>query len=143
VTLGVEPEPANVIRNAPLARRLLDEVRSPRLKIVFDGANLVAGHPHAAAATTLAEAADLLGADVVSAHAKQLNALGQAVSPADPAGVLDYDAYLGVLQGIGYAGPLILHGLPEATVAESIRYLNDILSETSPQRREGTTDTKI
>ena len=68
-----------------------------------------------------------LGADVVSAHAKQLNALGQEVSTADPAGVLDYDAYLGVLQGIGYTGPLILHGLPEAAVAESIRYLNDIL----------------
>ena len=142
VTLGVEPEPANVIRDAPLARRLLDEVRSPGLKIVFDGANLVAGRPREAATETLAEAAELLGADVVSAHAKQLNAAGQEVPPGDPSGVLDYDVYLSVLHGMGYAGPLVLHGLPEDAVADSVRFLWEKLADTSPPRREGTTNTK-
>ena len=40
VFLGVEPEVANVIDSAAKARRLLDELRSPRLKIVMDPANL-------------------------------------------------------------------------------------------------------
>jgi sugar phosphate isomerase/epimerase len=40
VTLGVEPEIGNTINSVHKARRLLDEVRSPQLKIVMDGANI-------------------------------------------------------------------------------------------------------
>ena len=123
VTLGVEPEPANVISSAPLARRLLNEVRSPALKIIFDGANLIHGRPAAEAATVLREAAELLGPDVVSAHAKQLDADGREVPTSDPTGILNYDDYLAVLRGMGYGGPLVLHGLPEAAVGESVRFL--------------------
>jgi sugar phosphate isomerase/epimerase len=129
VRLGVEPEPANVISNAALARRLLDEVRSPALKIVFDGANLIAGRPRAKAGATLREAADLLGTDVVSAHAKNLNAEGQEVPAADPAGIVDYDDYVAVLRGINYSGALVLHGLPEAAVPESIAFLRGKLRD--------------
>src|SRR5262249_2152828 len=35
VILGIEPEAANVVDSAPKARRLLDEMRSPHLKIVL------------------------------------------------------------------------------------------------------------
>ncbi|WP_366512989.1 TIM barrel protein, partial [Mesorhizobium sp.] len=41
IRLGVEPEPGNVVANAVLARRILDEVKSPRLGIILDAANLV------------------------------------------------------------------------------------------------------
>ena len=40
VTLGVEPEIGNAINSVHKARRLLNEVRSPQLKIVVDGANI-------------------------------------------------------------------------------------------------------
>ena len=40
VTLGVEPEVSNVVDSARKARRLLDEMQSPRLKIIMDVANL-------------------------------------------------------------------------------------------------------
>jgi sugar phosphate isomerase/epimerase len=141
VTLGVEPEAANVVSAAPLARRLLDEVGSPALRIVFDGANLVAGHPRQAHAAVLGEAADLLAPDVISAHAKQLDAHGRELPTADPTGTLDYDLYLAVLRVMGYTGPLLLHGLPEAAVPESVRFLN-VKLENLPQRLEGTMDTK-
>ena len=123
VTLGVEPEPANVVSDAPRARRLLDELRSPALKIVFDGANLAAHHPPGEATDRLRDAAQLLGADVISAHAKNLNAGGKEVATADPAGVLDFDEYLAVLRSFNYRGPLLLHGLPEAAVPESVNFL--------------------
>jgi sugar phosphate isomerase/epimerase len=129
VTLGVEPEPANVVSSAPLARRLLNQVRSPALRIIFDGANLVAGHPRDEHDTLLREAAELLGPEVVSAHAKQLDAGGREVPVADSAGVLDYDNYLAVLRGLGYAGPLVLHGLPEAAVPASVAWLRGKLAE--------------
>src|SRR5919107_2273956 len=46
VTLAFEPEPANVVDSAEKGRRLLDEMRSPRLKVVMDAANLFdAGDP--------------------------------------------------------------------------------------------------
>jgi len=47
VTLAFEPEVANVIDSARKGRRLLDEMRSPRLKVVMDAANLF---PHRRAA---------------------------------------------------------------------------------------------
>ena len=125
VALGVEPEAANVISTAPLARRLLDEVRSPALKIIFDGANLVAGHPRAEAPTLLRQAAELLGPAVISAHAKNLDEAGREVATADPAGVLDYDDYLNVLRGMDYRGVLVMHGLREAEVGESVRFLRE------------------
>ncbi len=47
VTLAIEPEPANVVASAKQAVRLIDEINSPRLKIVFDGVNLMHGRPAA------------------------------------------------------------------------------------------------
>src|SRR5262249_10840515 len=43
ILLGVEPEPNNVVNSAAKARRLLDELQSPYLKIVMDAANLCEG----------------------------------------------------------------------------------------------------
>ena len=40
VTLAFEPEVANVVDSARKARRLMDEIGSPRLKVVMDGANV-------------------------------------------------------------------------------------------------------
>ena len=40
VTLAIEPEVSNVIDSAQKARRLLDEMKSPYLKVVMDGANI-------------------------------------------------------------------------------------------------------
>ena len=142
VSLGVEPEPANVVSSAPLARRLLNELRSPALKIVFDGVNLIHGRPDAEALTILEEAAELLGPDVVAAHAKQLNAAGQEVSTADPTGRLNYAEYATVLRDMHFRGPVVLHGLLEASVPESVAFLKSKL-ENLPRGHEGTTDTKV
>ena len=39
--LAVEPEPGNVVRDAAVARRLLDEVGADHLRIILDAANLI------------------------------------------------------------------------------------------------------
>src|SRR5438445_2970047 len=70
VTLGIEPEPANVIATAEQARQLLDDLNSPCLKIVFDAANLLTSHALSEQGSVLSEAAHLLGADTVLAHGK-------------------------------------------------------------------------
>ena len=40
LTLAIEPEVDNVVDSAVKARRLLDEMASPHLKVVIDPANL-------------------------------------------------------------------------------------------------------
>ena len=123
VILGIEPEIANVIDSAAKARHLLDEMESPRLKIVIDGANLFHRGELARMNEILREAIDLLGQDLILAHAKDLDRDGEAGNKAAGTGVLDYDLYLQLLGQVHYSGPLILHGLEESEVPFSVNFL--------------------
>lgn len=129
VTLAFEPEINNVVDSAQKARRLLDEIRSSRLKVVMDAANLFdAKDPTRRlprSREVLGEAFDLLGGDVVIAHAKDVKASGEVVAAGR--GDLDYGLYLGELRRTGFEGPLILHGLEEAEVEGSVSYLRQKL----------------
>ncbi len=129
VTVAFEPEVANVVDTARKARRLLDEIGSPRLKVVMDGANLFCAGDLARMGDVLNEAFALLGPDVVLAHAKDLTHDGEAGHAAAGTGRLDYDRYLSLLHGAGYDGPLILHGLGEAEVGASVAFLRAKLAE--------------
>jgi sugar phosphate isomerase/epimerase len=80
----------------------------------------------------LDEAFDLLGGDLVLAHAKELSADGLGLAPGD--GVLDWDRYLGLLQRSGFDGPLILHGFGETDAARSIAFLRGRLEKLSARR---------
>lgn len=127
VTLGVEPEVSNVVDTAAKARRLLDEIGSPRLKIIMDGANLFHGGSLARMNEILAEAFELLGSDIVLGHAKDLDRDGEAGQIAAGRGLLDYDCYLGLFAKVGFKGPLIMHGLAEPEVAGSVAFLREKL----------------
>jgi sugar phosphate isomerase/epimerase len=123
VTLGVEPEVSNVVDCAAKARRLLDTMRSARLKIVMDGANIFHAGELPRMHELLGEAFDLLGADITLAHAKDLCRDGEAGQQAAGTGLLDYDRYLALLRAAGYDGPMLLHSLEESQVAGSVAFL--------------------
>ena len=123
VTLAVEPEVCNVVDSAPKARRLLDQIGSPRLKVIIDGANLFHAGELARQREILDRAFELLGPDIILAHAKDLDRDGEAGQVAAGFGLLDYDHYLGLLEKIGFAGPLILHGLEESDVPVCVAML--------------------
>ncbi len=123
VTLAFEPEVANVVDSARKARRLLDEVGSPRLKVVLDPANIFHAGELPRMRAILDEAFDLLGPDIVLAHAKDLSHDGEAGHEAAGRGLLDYDHYLALLNGLGRDIPLILHGLSEDQVDASVAFL--------------------
>ena len=123
VTLVFEPEVNNVVHTAGKARRLLDELQSPRLKVVFDGANIYHTGELARQREMLTEAIDLLGADIALAHAKDIEQDGDAGHSAAGTGKLDFAHYLGELARSGYDGPLLIHGLEEHQVADSVRFL--------------------
>ena len=125
VCLAVEPEQANVVDSARKARTLLDYFGTRRLKIIMDPANLFERAASAEIARTVAEAFDLLGPDIVLAHAKDRDAQGRFVAAGQ--GVLDYDHYLGQLRRIGFDGALVLHGLTPTEVAPCVRFLRSKL----------------
>ncbi len=131
VTLAFEPETANVVDSAAKGRRLLDEMRSPRLKVIMDAANLFdAGDParrHSRQEEILDEAFELLGGDLLLAHAKDVNGSGEVVAVGK--GELDYDLYLTHLNEAGYGGPLVMHGLAEEEVEGSLAFLRRKLAE--------------
>ncbi|MBE3088632.1 MAG: sugar phosphate isomerase/epimerase, partial [Chloroflexi bacterium] len=127
VTLVIEPETSNVVNGASRGRRLLDEMRSPRLKVVMDAANLFHVAELDRMAEVLDQAFELLGQDVVLAHAKDIALDGNVVAAGK--GRLDYDRYLALLDVAGYRGPLILHSLDESEVPGSLAFLRAKLAK--------------
>ena len=123
VTLAFEPEVTNVVDSAAKGRRLLDEIGSPRLRVVMDGANLFHAGDLPRMREILEEAFALLGDDIVLAHAKDLSRDGDAGHEAAGTGQLDYDLYLSLLRRVGYRGPLILHALTEEQVDACVAFL--------------------
>ena len=129
LVLGVEPETGNVVSSAQHARRLLDELRSPRLKIVIDPANLFHPGDLPRMDEILDEAFDLLGRDIAMAHAKELSADGHAGSLPLGSGVLDWPRYLSLLKAAEFKGPLIMHGFEEQDAAASVKFLRGCLPD--------------
>ncbi len=125
VVLGFEPEVNNVVDSARKARRLLDEIGSPRLKVTIDPANIFHAGELPRMKEMLEEAFVLLGKDIVMAHAKDLDHDGDAGHKAAGQGKLDYSRYLSLLQKSGFKGPLLLHGLSEAQVPGCVAFLRE------------------
>jgi sugar phosphate isomerase/epimerase len=123
VTLAFEPETNNVVDSCCKARRLLDEVGSPWVKVVLDPANLVRAHEAERQRGTLVEAIDWLGNDVALVHVKELGRDGRSGNLAPGEGILDYAFWIQLIEQTRYQGPLIMHGLPEACVGHGIAHM--------------------
>jgi sugar phosphate isomerase/epimerase len=128
VTLGFEPEVNNVVDSAKKARRLMDEIGSPHLKVTMDGANLFPAGELAHMSDVLDQAFALVGKDIVMAHAKDLSHDGDAGHEAAGHGKLDYLRYLSLLHRYGFKGPLLLHSLSEAQVPGCVAFLREKLA---------------
>jgi sugar phosphate isomerase/epimerase len=72
VTLAFEPEVNNVVNSVSKARKLLDEIGSPWLKVVIDPVNLPPPVKPRRLPDFFIEAFEWLGGDIALAHAKAL-----------------------------------------------------------------------
>ena len=125
VTLAFEPEVANVVDSAVKARRIIDQIGSPYLKIVMDGANIFHTGELPRMREILDEAFALLGEHIAFAHAKDLDRDGEAGHLAAGKGLLDYDQYLSLLNDVNPDVSIILHGLSEAEVNGCVTFLRE------------------
>ncbi|MYE90375.1 sugar phosphate isomerase/epimerase [Candidatus Poribacteria bacterium] len=125
VTLAFEPEVANVVDSAIKARRIIDQIGSPYLKVVMDGANIFHTGELPRMREILDEAFELLGEHIAFAHAKDLDRDGEAGHLAAGKGLLDYDRYLSLLNDVDSDVSIILHGLSEAEVDGCVSFLRE------------------
>lgn len=129
IILGVETEASNIINTAQRARKYLDTVGSPYLRIIMDGANLFRPEQVSDMQNVLTEAFALLGKDIVLAHAKDISLDQRIAFTAAGQGCLDYGTYLRLLKQTKYDGPLIMHSLSEQQIPDSKRFLEAMLRD--------------
>jgi sugar phosphate isomerase/epimerase len=122
--LAFEPESENIVNSASRARKLLNELRNVRLRVVIDPANLIS--PGCNQKEVLDEAFALLGDSIVIAHAKDRDKDFQACAAGK--GILDFEYYLQCVKRSGFNGPLIMHGLEERDVAFARYFLRQTLA---------------
>lgn len=125
--LGIEPEFANVVSSAQRARRLIDEIASPRLKIVLDPANLFEEASLSDQRRIVAVSIETLADRIVMAHAKDRTAEGAFTTAG--AGVLDYPHFLRCLRAAGFDGPIVTHGLTAAEAPGVAAFLRAALAD--------------
>lgn len=118
IILGIEPELANVVSSAARAHQLIRELKSARLMIVLDPANLFERASVDEQRSLIASAIDLLADRITMAHAKDRAADGSFIAAGK--GVVDFTHFLSRLKAVGFAGPLVTHGL-SATEAPGVR----------------------
>lgn len=128
ISLGVEPEPGNVVADAPLAHRLLHEIGARRLGIVLDAANLLPPEAMPRQAEVVARATELLGENLLLVHAKDVDARGKVV-PAGK-GAVDLPAFVTKVRATGYDGALVGHGFDEPDAPAVASYLRSLIEET-------------
>ena len=117
--------------DATSARRLLDTIGSARLKIILDTANLANVDASNGDRKGLAEAIDLLAADILISMPRTG---GRTVPCARLAkGLWNSCPFLGRLQHAGYDGPLVIHGIEEGEVPTAVSYLRSTLETLSTE----------
>jgi len=127
IDLGIEPELANVISSAERAKRLIDELRSPRVRIIMDAANLFELGSLERQRAIVASGIDLLAGRISIAHAKDRTPDGRFTTAGK--GVVDYPHFLHCLRKAGFDGPLIAHGLSAAEAPGVAAFLNKALRD--------------
>ena len=125
VLIGVEPELANIVSTALKARTLIDSLRSDRIRIVLDPANLAEVAPAEQRRAVIGDAVTLLADRIVMAHAKDRNADGSFATAGK--GVVDFPHFLGALVQAGFDGSLVTHGLAAEEAAGVAAYLKSVL----------------
>jgi sugar phosphate isomerase/epimerase len=129
IRLAIEPEPANVIRDAVAAKRILNEMASSHLGILLDAANLLTPETLSRQHEVIEEATGLLGDALLLAHAKDIDASGKVVAPGE--GEVNLMAFTKALRRAGYDDALIAHGFAAEKAGAAAKVLQRIIGESA------------
>ncbi len=125
VSLGIEPEQANIVTSAGDAVRLIAEMGSSKLRIVLDPANLFEAATPEEARSIVASAVDTAAGHIAMAHAKDRHADGRFATAGK--GVVDFGDFLARLKATGFDGPLVTHGLSAEEAPGVATFLKELV----------------
>ena len=125
IFVGVEPEMANVINSPKKALDLIHSMQTNRIKIILDPANLFEKADRSTIQNKMKEAIDLLIDHIEIVHAKDRTEDGYFRAAGK--GAVDFPYLMAHLKQMDYNGPVIIHGLKEEEVAESVSLLKKLL----------------
>lgn len=95
VVFAIEPVYRHIVWNPVQARRVLDEIDSPNLQIIFDPVNLLDLANYQDREAVIGEAIELLGPDIAMVHLKDFRVEGgKMISLGCGQGVMDYTEIL-------------------------------------------------
>jgi sugar phosphate isomerase/epimerase len=126
VHLGIEPELSNVVNSSAKALALINEMRSDRIRVVFDPANLFEVVSLEEQRRVVSEGVNLLGHRMAMVHAK--DRLSDGTFTAAGKGVLDYAHFIRELKTSGFNGPIVTHGLAAHEAAGVAAFLQKQLA---------------
>lgn len=129
--LAIEASFSTFVGTVDRVRRMLEEVSSPRLKILWDAAHLIHVEDLADTGEAMARAAAAFGAHIVLAHANdvRVGAGGRTESCRAGTGRLDYRAFIAQLDRLGRELALCIEHVKEDEVAETVKYVRQFLQE--------------
>lgn len=127
IVLAVETETANIIDTPEKARKLMDEIGSPNLKMIMDCANLFhAGEAHTEYVhRIMCHAFELFGRDVVIAHGKDIKQSSGIEFCGTGEGIVDFKYFVKLLAAYDYQGDMFLHGVEEDKLPAAIQCFKD------------------
>lgn len=123
VILAIEPVVKHIVYDARRARRVLDEIGSPNLQILFDPVNLLSMENVDHREEVIAEAMELLGKDIAMIHLKDFlpkNEDGQLKACGAGFGGMDYHSVLAFAKR---EKPFIFATLENTTPENSVQCL--------------------
>ena len=127
VFVGIEGVERYVISSPKRLRRLLDDIASPNLQVVFDPVNLLSAKNHRSQAAIIEESLALFGERIVILHAKDFVVReGRLVSVAAGQGKLDYELLFRLVKRQKPFLEVVLEDVQPATVAESVAFVRKV-----------------
>ena len=129
--LALEPSSSTFLGTVDAVRRTLEEIASPRLKILWDAAHLIPAADLDETGKAMARAVAAFGPHIVLAHANdvRLGAEGRTQSGRAGTGRLDYRAFVAHLERLGRNVALCIEHTKEDEVPETVRYVGRFLRE--------------
>lgn len=121
--IGIEPEISNVVSSPEKAIQLINEMDHTAIKIVMDAANIFYPGADINMSQRIKEAIILLRDHIALVHAKDCEITNKIAYKAAGKGKIDFRKYICCLKEAGYDGSVILHGLSESEVLETVQYL--------------------
>lgn len=130
VMIGIEAVYLYVINSMQKMKRLVDDLNSPNVCVVFDPLNLVTLENHKNTKEIVEEAFELLGDKIAAVHLKDFTLEGEKFDYALPGtGNLDVKHLLSIVKETKPHLPVILEQIPEKEYKNVVENLEKLMSE--------------